>query len=415
VAPGGRAEAGPPDSAPVAGAPARSDLQQILARAASRLAAALGATRVFVWEDDPAGCDPASPDLCGVGRPVLGRPPSPAVRAACLEGGTLAAPNAVELAALASLDRAIDLGSAGASAPLRALAERHGVAAAAAVPRGDAGPSWVILAGGGRLRAGEVSPRDLAQLQATAERLAAPTALAAAASRLAQLDADVRRLDRLASVGSLVSEIVHEIRNPLVSVKTFLQLLPERGGEPEFQESFLRLASEELRRVERLLDLVLDHARPSADAADGAPAAEVAAAAASIAQLVSHRAAERGVAVTEEAEGEGLRVALSSDGLRQVLLNLTLNAIDASPEGGRVRIAARRRGEGVEITVSDEGPGVAPEHRSRVFEPFFSTKPGRPGGLGLAISRRIAEEAGGRLELHSAREGGTRFVLTLPA
>jgi len=390
VTPGGRAEAAPPDSAPVAGAPARGDLQQVLARTASRLAAALGAARVFVWEDDAAG---------------------PAVRAACLEGGALYAPSAAELAALANLDRALDLGTQGASAALRALGERHGVAAAAAVPRGDAGPNWVILAGGGRLRAGEVRPRDLAKLQATAERLAAPTAVAAAVSRLAQLDADVRRLDRLASVGSLVSEIVHEIRNPLVSVKTFLQLLPERGGEPEFQESFLRLASDELRRVERLLDLVLDHARP---AADSAPATEVAAAVASIAQLVSHRAAERGVTISEAAEGQELWVALSGDGLRQVLLNLTLNAIDVSPEGGRVQIAARRRGEGVEITVSDEGPGVAPEHRARVFEPFFSTKPDRPGGLGLAISRRIAEEAGGRLELDAPPAGGARFVLSLP-
>jgi len=212
-------------------------------------------------------------------------------------------------------------------------------------------------------------------------------------------------------VGSLVSEIVHEIRNPLVSVKTFLQLLPERGGEPEFQESFLRLASDELRRVERLLDLVLDHARP---AADSAPATEVAAAVASIAQLVSHRAAERGVTISEAAEGQELWVALSGDGLRQVLLNLTLNAIDVSPEGGRVQIAARRRGEGVEITVSDEGPGVAPEHRARVFEPFFSTKPDRPGGLGLAISRRIAEEAAGHLELETPPAGGARFLLTLP-
>jgi signal transduction histidine kinase len=97
-----------------------------------------------------------------------------------------------------------------------------------------------------------------------------------------------------------------------------------------------------------------------------------------------------------------------------VVLNLVLNALDATPRGGRVRLALRAAGGEAELRVEDEGPGVAPELRERVFEPFFSTKPDAPGGLGLAISRRIAEEAGGALRLEDAPGGGSCFALRLP-
>ncbi len=455
-------DASPPE--PPERAPAGEDLQALLARATRRLAAETGAERVLVWEgagpEIPEGASPAlgegaSPEVPAGGSASIrqgdspvsrkgdslvsregdspvsrqgdspvsrkGASPAtregaspvdhavPAVRAAFLGAGTLSAPTAAELASLADHSGAVDLGGLA-----EAIAERHGVAAAAAVPGLAGGTAWVVLAGGGALAPGSVRPRVLAALAAAAERLAAPIAAAAAAERLARLDAEVRRLDRLAALGGLVAEIVHEIRNPLVSVKTFLQLLPERGHEPEFQKGFLGLAAEELRRVERLLDLVLHHARPGAD--DSAEA-EVGPSAESVAQLVAHRAAERGVAVRIEC-GEGTEgtpaVAVSPDALRQVLLNLVLNAIDASPEGGAVHIAASHRSGAVELAVEDSGPGVAAADHERVFQPFFSGKPGRPGGLGLAISRRIADEARGDLTVEDAPGGGARFVLRLP-
>ncbi len=108
-------------------------------------------------------------------------------------------------------------------------------------------------------------------------------------------------------------------------------------------------------------------------------------------------------------------VALAPDRLRQVVLNLAINAIDATPEGGVVRLEARASDRGVLVVVSDRGPGIPEDLRSRVFEPFFSGRNDRPGGLGLAISRRIAEEAGGTLEARDATGGGAAFHLDLPA
>jgi two-component system sensor histidine kinase HydH len=194
-------------------------------------------------------------------------------------------------------------------------------------------------------------------------------------------------------------------------VKTFLQLLPERADEPEFRDRFREVAADELRRIERLLDLVLAHARPGASPRAG-DRAELSAACRSVIQLVSHRAADLGVAVELDAQ-ELPEVALSEDGLRQVVLNLVLNALDATPRGGRVRLVTRLRSDAAELRVEDEGPGVPDALRERVFEPFFSTRPDGAGGLGLAISRRIVEEAGGEMAALSEEDGGC-FRVRLP-
>jgi signal transduction histidine kinase len=258
-----------------------------------------------------------------------------------------------------------------------------------------------------------VRPRTLAALAAAARRLEAPAEGAAALARLFHLDEGVRRLDRLAALGDLVAEIVHEVRNPLVSVKTFLQLLPERMDEPDFRTHFLDVVNGELRRIERLLDVVLDHARPRALAPEGSSTA-VGPVLDSVARLLAHRALERGVELRAESPPDLPGVGLSDDGLRQVTLNLALNAIDVTRPGGVVRLRAQAVPEGVEVLVEDEGPGVPAALRERVFEPFFSTKNERPGGLGLAICRRIVEEAGGRIALADRLGGGAAFRFTLP-
>jgi two-component system NtrC family sensor kinase len=133
-----------------------------------------------------------------------------------------------------------------------------------------------------------------------------------------------------------------------------------------------------------------------------------------VVQLVAHRAADLGVAVEILEGGAQLRVALSADALRQVVLNLVLNALDVTPGGGSVRLCLEPVGEAAELRVEDEGPGVPEALRERVFEPFFSSKPEAPGGLGLAISRRIVEEAGGRIAAEATASGGGCFRVRLP-
>ncbi len=330
--------------------------------------------------------------------------------AARLEGSALLAPDESSFCHLAALAGTVDLGDPDLPADIHAIAVDHGFAAGAPVQSLDGEPPAVLLLGGSE-GPGQVRPRTLAALAAAAERLAAPAASEAAVQRLGRLDAEVQRLDRLAALGGLVAEIVHEIRNPLVTVKTFMQLLPEHTDDPEFHGEFLTVALEEVRRIERLLNVVLENARPRA--LDGA-GTDVAQAFDSLAQLLAFRASDRGVTLQINAPDSLARPGIDPDALRQVLLNLTLNGLDVSPEGSALELSARSTDDAIEIDVEDRGPGVPKELREQLFEPFFSTKSDRPGGLGLGISRKLVEEAGGEIAVHDREGGGSTFRVSLP-
>jgi signal transduction histidine kinase len=308
---------------------------------------------------------------------------------------------------------AFDLGDPSVGPALRDLATRQQFGAAAPVLSREGEALAVLWLGGPQDPAGRVRPRVLAALDQAAQRLRAPASAAATLARLSHLDEEVYRLARLASLGDLLAEVVHEIRNPLVSIKTFLQLLPERGDDPDFKTRFRKVAEEEVLRLERLLDSLIQHARPRARA-DAGEASEVGPVLAAITGLLAQRARDREASLERELAPGLPRVAIQEDALRQVVLNLALNAIDASPAGGAVRFVARASSAGVELLVDDEGPGVPEAERERIFEPFVSSGKQRSAGLGLAISRRLVEEAGGTILLERAPRGGARFRVTLP-
>lgn len=330
------------------------------------------------------------------------------VAAAAYEERAPRAPAPGEFEALAALTRATRLDAPESPSALRALAARHGCALAAPIRPGEAAQVAVVL-----LLAGEPRPRALASLDAAASRLAAPVSAALAIARLRRLDAEVRDLDRLASLGRLAGEIVHEVRNPLVSIKTFLQLLPERRDDPELLDEFLTLANGELRRMERLLDLVIGQARPASDEAPRE--AEPVGVLEDTAELLRHHSHARGVQLRVDAAPGTPRAAAREDALRQVALNLALNAVDATPAGGSVSLRARGGERGVEISVCDSGPGIPEALRRAVFEPFFSTRGDRSGGLGLAIARRLVEDAGGTIAIEDGERGGALVRVRLPA
>ena len=166
--------------------------------------------------------------------------------------------------------------------------------------------------------------------------------------------------------------------------------------------------------MERLLDLVLEQARPGPIDAAGA-SVDVAAILESVTELVRHRAVRRGIELTWEATAELPGVAIEDDSLRQVVLNLALNAIDATPDAGAVQLRAVPDDAGVAIAVADTGPGISEALRGRVFEPFFSTRSDRSGGLGLAITRRVVEGARGTISVASSASSGAEFRVWLPA
>lgn len=384
-------------------APRQSTPQSLLKDAVSELARRSGAERCSAW---------------------LATEGSGFTRVAAYGRSQPAAPDDLEpgaFEALRRLNRATDLGDPAEEPTSARVSDASGITAAIALGRSgeeEFEPALAVLALGGPEDAlGQVRPRTLALLQELGERLTAPLATLAAVQQIRGLGQEIRWLDRQAVLGEMLGEIIHEVRNPLVSVKTFLELLPDRLEDPEFFGDFREVVLGEVARLERLLDSALRHSQPER-LGDSSSSAEIPAALATLKGLLEHRAGEKGIRLVCQAEPEADEVAISADALQQVLLNLTLNALGATPAGGEVRVRAYRpavaQGPSVEFTVEDTGPGIPEAERERVFEPFESGRSGRPGGLGLAIAKRLVEEADGHIAVAEAQGGGARLVIRLP-
>lgn len=392
---------GPVGGDALATAPGRfgSEGQALLMRSLQRLARQEDVGGSVAWSLGPEG-EPR----------VLGAQPTDHAERVRLDVDTYAA--------LARLERPQRLTDDGLEPVLAALADQD-VAAAAPVAGFGAAPSAVLLVF--PMRSGRpLRPRSVAVLAEVVERLGRSLPTSLAADRIADLDDAVQRLDRLAALGGLVSEIVHEIRNPLVSVKTFLQLLPDRLSDPEFHGDFRQLVGDEVARLERMLDDLLRHARPSHQLTieEGSRIDE---AIETTLQLLTYRSREKGVTLESAIREELPALALSRDGLRQILMNLLINAIGVTPQGGRVVIRAdwsEQTANHVLLVVEDEGPGIADAIRDHVFEPFWTTRGEGVGGLGLAICKRIVEQAGGTIALETYADetgsSGARMSVELP-
>ncbi len=258
------------------------------------------------------------------------------------------------------------------------------------------------------LRTEETQLRQkVAELQATTEQL-----------RRAQ-DTLVRS-ERLASVGRLAAGLAHEIGNPITAILGFQQLLLEGGLEPERQQDFLQRMKRETERVNRVLRDLLDFARPAVKGATGvapevAGRAEVFQVVGHVAKLVKPQKSFGNVEFITAVEEALPAVAIRADRLEQVLLNLLLNAADAVPDdGGQIILKAMATTSVVRIVIEDNGGGIDPAIRDRLFEPFVTTKEvGRGTGLGLAVCRGLVESAGGLIKLQDGPRGA-RFVLELP-
>jgi signal transduction histidine kinase len=300
------------------------------------------------------------------------------------------------------------------------------IAAADAIARGDL--------------AARVPPADTAELHRLAKRINEMTAA------LRDAQQQLVRAEKLAGIGRLSAGIAHEVGNPLAAITNFVAILRRRGMEPALLDDLER----EVDRIDRIVRGLLAYART--DPADGAPGSvSVGKVIERVLDLLGAQGATRGRDVRAAIDPQLPAVHVRPQGLEQVLLNLLLNALGASPDGP-VRVVAqpgvhapgphtgRRRTDppgavpprrasrvphrpelaagtpGVLIVVTDTGPGVPEADRERVFDPFVTTKPPGAGtGLGLAIVQRIVHESGGLVWVDDAREGGAAFKVFLPA
>lgn len=232
----------------------------------------------------------------------------------------------------------------------------------------------------------------------------------------AHFSAKVQHTEQLATVGLLGASLAHEIRNPLVSIKTFVQLLPTHHQDPRFREKFFKLIGDEVGRIDQLTEQLLDLASPRTYEAK---LIELHPLLRSSLDLVAAKAAHRNIEFLTEFNASPDAAFTDASAAKQVMLNLCFNAIQAVDEARGaparwVKIATRNTPQGIEMAVADSGPGIAPEIRPRLFQPFQTTK-SSGFGLGLAICSDILANLNATIAVDPPVPGqGAIFRVTFP-
>ena len=225
--------------------------------------------------------------------------------------------------------------------------------------------------------------------------------------------------EKLAATGRLAASIAHEINNPLEAVQNALYLLQKELGADANNRQYLEIASRETQRMSRILRQMLGFYRQQ----EAMGETDLNALAEEAAGLVLKRLRERGVQIATQLDPGLPRIRASADQLKQVLLNLLLNAADSMPKGGTITVATQAGAgtetevfgrDAVQIQVRDTGEGIPDELIAQIFEPFFSTKSGKGTGLGLWVSQGIVQSHGGTMRVRSRVGRGTTFMITLP-
>jgi PAS domain S-box-containing protein len=243
-----------------------------------------------------------------------------------------------------------------------------------------------------------------------------------------RLESQIRRSDRLASLGTLSAGMAHEIKNPLVSIKTFAQLLPDRYQDSDFRETFSNLIGHEIDRIDTLVNQLLRFARPAKPHLKPLHAHEILEKSLT---LIGHRLYQKEIKLTRSWEANVDTIRGDADQLEQVFLNFFLNAMDAMKTGGELAVSTQiqtekgwvsgpakgnggaTKAEVLRITIRDTGEGIRKQDIPHVFDPFFTTKD-YGTGLGLSVVHGIVQEHDGQIEVESELQEGTAFHILLP-
>ncbi|MEK7306987.1 MAG: ATP-binding protein, partial [Nitrospirota bacterium] len=214
--------------------------------------------------------------------------------------------------------------------------------------------------------------------------------------------------------------MAHEINNPLVTISTFFQLLPQKRDDNEFMDSFASLAFTETERIRRLTRELLDYGKPKEIQFR---MEDLNILVTRVVLLIKLEAEKKKIILQSVLTSDLPRIHMDPDQIRQVILNILLNAIDATDEGGSITIETRyigadQKDEFVQVMIKDTGEGIAKEEIDKIFDPFFTTKHtsiGREGtGLGLSISHQIIKEHKGFINVESTLGKGTTFLIYIP-
>jgi signal transduction histidine kinase len=228
---------------------------------------------------------------------------------------------------------------------------------------------------------------------------------------LRKTEAQLVRSDKLAALGQLAAGIAHEIRNPLTSINILIHSLTETFPSGNSHREDLKVIAEEINRINEIVDQFLRFAKPASPLL---AKAEVLFIIEETLQLLRPQIEKQRILVQKEFQPLPL-ILMDREQMKQAILNLLLNAVQAMPKGGRLLLKGQlpKEGRWVEISIQDSGVGIPGEDINKLFDPFFSTKEGGIG-LGLSIAHRIIDQHDGKIEVESAPGRGTLFTVWLP-
>jgi len=222
---------------------------------------------------------------------------------------------------------------------------------------------------------------------------------------------EVERSERLRAASTLALGLAHEIKNPLTTIKTFSEHLPQKCNDKEFISKFSKLIPSEVERINRIVHRLLNFSKPSPPKFQKT---NLHALIKDIVELMSNDFLKYHITVDETYEDSNLTLCIDPGQIKQVLLNLLLNAKEAMAKGGNLHIDTKIIPmDSLEITITDDGCGIPPEHMKDLFTPFFSTKEGGTG-LGLSICHQIIKNHGGTIIAESTLKSGTTFKIRIP-
>ncbi len=260
-----------------------------------------------------------------------------------------------------------------------------------------------------------VSGETYAALELICEQLPASFDLCRLIEEKLQLERELAERERLALVGQMAASISHNLKNPLGSIKTILQVQLEGAELPASLRQETQMVLEEINRLSARLNQLLQFSRPGARTGGGVQSCDLRQVTETVANMLRHSADERRVSLQfANADGE-VRAAISEEAANDILSNVVLNAIEAAPDGGHVRVSLGPFEKFYRVSVEDDGAGISVADQAKVLRPFFTTK-ARGTGLGLAIVDRRLQEVGGSLEIKSpVGDGrGTEITLNFP-
>lgn len=260
-----------------------------------------------------------------------------------------------------------------------------------------------------------ISGETFAALEFVAEQMPGAFDLCRLIGEKLQLERELAERERLALVGQMAASISHNLKNPLGSIKTILQVQMESPELPESLRDETQMVLDEINRLSGKLNQLLQFSRPGVRAGGASDHCDASGVAEEVAGVLRHEGEQRGVALEVRIEQSRIEVAAGPEATNDIVSNLLLNALEAAPNHGHVSLVVAPANGCCRVSVEDDGAGVPPALKEKILRPFFTTK-ARGTGLGLAIVARRVEELGGTLEVESPiqNERGSRFSVTLP-